>query len=252
MNDQALPWANIKVRQALHMAVDYQSIVDNYYGGNAVVYSFPAAALPESQDFFIPIAQLPANAKDLFTFNQAKAKQMLVDAGYGTGFDLEVVCRQNDVDLLSIYKDAWSKIGVNLVIDAKETGVYNSVAADRAAKHALFAYANMNIPFYFQDFAGDQDGNMFIDDARVNQAVKDINEAALDFAKQCKIYKDITPYILEQAWIIPTPAYYQFNVWQPWLKNYHGELSVGNVERFLWAKWVWVDQDLKAKSVKPQ
>jgi ABC-type transport system substrate-binding protein len=186
MNDPSLPWSNIKVRQALHMAVDYQAIATSYYNGNATVYSFPAPALPESKDFFVTMNELPQNVQDLFKYQPEKAKQMLADAGYSNGFTLEVVCRTMEVDLLSMYKDYYSKIGVNLVVDLKETSVYTSIAAERKVKHAIMAYGNTSVPFLLQDFTGVADGNLFINDARVNQALVDINNAALDFAKQCQ------------------------------------------------------------------
>ena len=41
------PFTDVRVRQALHMAVDYQSLVKDYYGGNAELLAFPAAPVSE-------------------------------------------------------------------------------------------------------------------------------------------------------------------------------------------------------------
>ena len=51
---------------------------------------------------------------------------------------------------------------------------------------------------------------------------------------------------LELQLDLPVPLSYR--VWQPWLRDYHGEDSVGYVRAFHeWAEWVWYDQDMKAE-----
>jgi peptide/nickel transport system substrate-binding protein len=243
------PWSNIKVRQALHMAVNYEAIKNGFYGGYAEIYSYPAPAIPESKDFFVPMNELPQNVQDLFKYQPDKAKQMLADAGYAKGFDIEVICRTQDIDLLSIVKADWAKIGVNLIITPKDNTVYTSIWNGKSATQSIFSYPNTNIPFKMVDLRGlsvaHNVGN--INDPRVEAAFKDIWDNVLDWDKRVKTFKDVTPYILEQAWMIPTPAFYAFSMWQEWVKNYNGETSPGNVERWVWCKYVWIDQNLKQK-----
>ena len=33
--------------------------------------------------------------------------------------------------------------------------------------------------------------------------------------------------------------------WWPWVKNYHGELSVGIINEYAENMYIWIDQDLK-------
>ena len=245
MDDPSAPWANLKVRQALHMAIDYQSIVDNFYGGNATVYKFPTPPIPENVDYFVPMKDLPQNVQDLYKYQPDKAKQMLADAGYPKGFDITIVCKTSEIDLLSIYKDYWAKVGVNLIIDPKEPAVYTGIWVGRTEKQAIFEAENTNVPFHLVDVCVSQQYNQYINDAKVNAAHDKVMADFLDYPARCKTFKDITPYILEQTWMIPSPGPYIYCMWQPWLKNFHGELSVGNVERFLWTQWAWVDQDAK-------
>ena len=54
-----------------------------------------------------------------------------------------------------------------------------------------------------------------------------------------KVIHDMTPYVLENAWYIPTPETYQYNFWWPWLKNYHGEANSAFLQYF------WIDKNLK-------
>jgi hypothetical protein len=51
--------------------------------------------------------------------------------------------------------------------------------------------------------------------------------AVYDEAKRFKLSKDLSLYVLEQAWAIPRPIPYLYNMWWPWLKNYYGAHNAG-------------------------
>jgi peptide/nickel transport system substrate-binding protein len=53
------------------------------------------------------------------------------------------------------------------------------------------------------------------------------------------------PYVLEQAWCVQSPVPNTYTVWWPWIKGYHGEYSPGICNEFRWAKYIWIDQELK-------
>jgi peptide/nickel transport system substrate-binding protein len=52
-------------------------------------------------------------------------------------------------------------------------------------------------------------------------------------------------YVLAQAIGILLPAPYGSTLWWPWLKNYHGEKGVNYKRSYGYAKYIWIDQDLK-------
>ena len=244
------PWSKLKVRQAMHMAVDYNAILKSYYGNDGDFYNFPAPAIQEASDYRVPFKELPQNVQELFSYQPDKAKQMLTEAGYAKGFDLEVVCEIKDLDLLSIYKDYFSKIGVNLIMDPKELAVFTSIGAARTHKHAYFGTTSVNVPFHLvpvRPASASLRNWSMSEDKLVDDAWKGIWDNFLDWNKRCKIFKDITPHIIEQCYGISSPSWYNHFLWQPWLKNFHGELTIGMTTRYNWAKWVWLDQDLKEK-----
>jgi peptide/nickel transport system substrate-binding protein len=53
--------------------------------------------------------------------------------------------------------------------------------------------------------------------------------------------------VLEQVWVIGTTLPYVYDVWWPWLKNYHGEQNLGYANTFKWCQYAWLDQDMKEK-----
>ena len=244
------PWSKKEVRQALHMAVDYKAVSDGYYGGTAEWYCTPTSGEKEYKDWHIPFEQLPQNVRNIWTYQPEKAKKMLADAGYANGFTMEIVCTVQHIDLLSIYKDYWSKIGVTLVLDPKDTSVFNSIRASRGHKHAYFGSTSIALTFnmsIWRDWHKSSQNMSMFDDLAPDKAYYDLWANYSDYNKVCQIYKDITPYMLEQAWFIPTPGYREYTVWQPWLKGYHGEYGTGNSNEPSFMRWIWIDQDLKEK-----
>jgi len=242
-----LPWYEKKVRHALFMAVDQQEIADTYYSGQAVAFAWPVLPIPEFADMFVPLEQFPASIREIYEYNPDRAKQLLAEAGYPDGFKAEVVCVQAHTDLLSITKDYWSKIGVDLQIDVRETGAYTTIGFKRTHEEMYVSGVNPTVWSTFSRLEKDQGYNYScINDPLIEEAWRKITEAYFDEPLKRQIYKELAPHLLEQAYILPLPAYYVFTPWQPWIKGYNGEILVGSLGSLTdFAKYVWIDQDLK-------
>ncbi len=79
-NGSKKPFSDVRVRQALSMVVDYDGIIKNIYGGNAQrLYG----AIPEG------LMGADPNAFH-YNFDPAKAKELLAEAGYPNGLDVEL------------------------------------------------------------------------------------------------------------------------------------------------------------------
>lgn len=102
-----------EVRQALLYATDKQMIVDMVLYG----YGEPAVS-------FMPKSGLYWNDEiEPAEYDVEKAKELMKEAGYGDGIDLEVrVPSGNDTysQIATILKDMWAKIGVNLTITSMD------------------------------------------------------------------------------------------------------------------------------------
>ena len=59
------------------------------------------------------------------------------------------------------------------------------------------------------------------------------------------INKELMAYVLDKAWAIPAPATPLNNFWWPWMKHYHGEMSLGYNNDFNFTKYIWMDESLK-------
>ncbi|OGO35361.1 MAG: hypothetical protein A2147_11410 [Chloroflexi bacterium RBG_16_57_8] len=246
---QDLPFKDKKVRQALVLATDYQAFND-YFGGDSDFDVWPinkqVAAMYE------PLSAMPQAVQDLYKYNPEKAKQLLAEAGYPNGFKTTVVVPSTPgerVDEVTVFKEMWSKVGVDLAIDIKEPAVYNSMNTARNNAEMSYrllwgAYAQQ---LYFSPFSTSSTNNpSYINDpAGTAPFYADLyNEVGqyifIDMPKAYETYKKLKPVALEEAWYIMRPTPSTYILWWPWLKNYMGQ---GNGPfRFHQS---WIDTDLK-------
>lgn len=127
-----LPYKDKRVRQALMMATDMNVIKQNLYGGKAEILDSPARKLYTS--VYTPLEQLPASTQELYKYNPEKARQLLKEAGYPSGFKAKLVLQTTNTagDMGAILADQWSKVGVSLELQPKEPGVFSSMFAARS------------------------------------------------------------------------------------------------------------------------
>ncbi len=244
-----LPFKDIRVRRALSMGFDRKAIADSYYGGHADILAWPIPATPEWKHIYTPLDKQPDAIKELYQYNPDKAKQLLAEAGYPKGFKTSIVTTKPYVDLLSILKDYWSKIGVDLEIQVKEAGAYASLVSKGVRGYdVLQSYFNVVEPYKLYNCLKGHPGNYSeVDDQRVVTTYDELLASALDPVKRDAMIKDIAPYLMEKVYWIQMPGPYVYTFWQPWVKGYHGELYVGYVNNYDFATYIWMDLALKEK-----
>ncbi|GAA0342462.1 ABC transporter substrate-binding protein [Bacillus carboniphilus] len=108
-----------KVRQALSLATDRQSIADIVWNGDAVI-SGPVA--PSMGDWSIDV-----ESHELYSKNLEKAKELLAEAGYPDGFEITITTASTYADMVDtaqILQQQWKEIGVEATIKQIEWGEY--------------------------------------------------------------------------------------------------------------------------------
>jgi peptide/nickel transport system substrate-binding protein len=124
-SDPKSPLNNLKVRQAINDAVDRNSLAHGLGGGTAV----------PTDEFAIPGATgYDPAAASAYTFNVAKAKNLLRQAGYGSGFKLAVL------DTLAL--DANGAIGAAIKSELAAVGI--NVTVTETPSPAQFIPASLS------------------------------------------------------------------------------------------------------------
>jgi peptide/nickel transport system substrate-binding protein len=244
------PFSDKRVRKALMMATDFETIKKDLYGGDALIISWPITLLPEYKDAYLSLEEAPDTVKELYRYDPAKAKALLSEAGLPNGFKTEIICQNlpEMVDYFSVIKNMWSKVGVDLTINPLETGVFNTTMNARTHQQMITGSVGPTGGLYrATTLVAESAANCsFINDPWVKEQVLKMQTVALSNPPEAKrMFKDVMKYSLEQAWVVPKPVTPLYTLWWPWVKNYHGEYSNGFDNSYLFAQYAWVDQDLK-------
>ncbi|MEA4962333.1 glutathione ABC transporter substrate-binding protein [Lutispora sp.] len=115
-NCKKAPFDNIKVRQAINMAINKEAIFNVVYQGVGSIASAPMSSVVWSfNDKLAP-----------HEYNIEKAKALLAEAGYPNGLEITISCDQNQerLDTAEMAQAQLSEIGVKANIETLERGAF--------------------------------------------------------------------------------------------------------------------------------
>jgi dipeptide transport system substrate-binding protein len=120
-NTQKKPFDNVKVRQALSMAVDKKAIIEAVFQGAGQV----------AKNLLPPTMWSYNNDVKDYPYDPVKAKELLKEAGYPNGFDTDLWAmpvqrpyNPNARRMAEMIQSDWAKIGVKAKIVSYEWGEY--------------------------------------------------------------------------------------------------------------------------------
>ncbi|UCC18002.1 MAG: ABC transporter substrate-binding protein [Dehalococcoidales bacterium] len=248
--DQA-PYNDIDVRRALTMATDFNEINEGLYNGLGDIISWPYFRVQGYEPLFVSLddPDCTDKIKELYTYNPEKAKQLLADAGYPTGFKAILTLTQEAVDYYSIIKDMWEKVGIELELDISPDFGAHIGRAFSITYELISIGTSPNSSYPEQSLYAVRNwvNASLINEPYVDEQAKAVKSLAItDFYASMELCRPLSIYLIEQAYCIPAPRVPTYTMWWPWLKNYSGETSIGYWGTDHWTQWIWVDQDLKA------
>lgn len=241
MNPAFKPFADKRVRQAINYAIDADLIISKLVKGKA----YRATS-------WLPLTS-PAYDKTMkpYPYDPAKAKQLLADAGYPTGFEFEWTTSQNESWGLPIVEAAipmLDKVGIKVKVKQVETAVLAEVI--RKGDFQAFIYSQATGPdplaalkcFHSATPQSACNYTTF-KNAEFDKLIDDAGQAD-DDAKRVQLLQKANALLREEAPI----WFFNYNkavmAVQPWLKGIQldaTELTHQNVED------LWVDESSPAK-----
>lgn len=251
-----LPYKDIRVRQALTYATDFNAINEAINGGLGTIPGWPVNYGPGVAEFLFTLqerpkaAPAPQSVRELYTYNPEKAKQLLKEAGYPNGFKAQIIVSSagSNVDEVAIFKNMWAKVGVDLEIVVKDPGTYTTISNARSHPDMIYAGfgGNQNWLRGFGSLkAGVAFNASYLNEDWVLKASDDFNAAWLKGDKdgQVRIAREVQERAMLGDWAITQPSKRSNTFWWPWVKNYYGA-SAGGFQSFP-HQYLWIDQALK-------
>jgi peptide/nickel transport system substrate-binding protein len=246
------PFNDIRVRQAMNLAINKKEIIDSFYGGNAEMHTYPFP--PSFKDVYTPLEKLPPAARELYTYNPEKAKKLLAEAGYPNGFSFKAQIDNSSatgLDLGAIVVSYLAKIGVKLELEPMDSTPLLGKMMRKNHSEGLFFANDYGSPYsgIRKNFMTGQTWNPhMMSDPYIDKSWTEVAENPKLTGKQRReVMKKLAVYAIEQAPCIILPTIYNYSTWWPWVQNFYGEYYVGGANSGPIYARVWIDQELKKK-----
>ncbi len=197
LNNQAKPFDNQLVRQALCYAIDRQGIMDMVADGHGTAVG--SSIYPAFTKYFLP------ELVDKYPHDVAKAKELLAQAGYPDGFDMTISVPNNyqpHMDTAEVVAEQLREAGIRVTIQPVEWSTWlDTIYNGRQFQATVVGVdaANMTARAMLERFTSDY-GKNFINynnpayDALFQQAIN-----AQDEATQTDLYKQMETMLASTA-----------------------------------------------------
>lgn len=207
LNNAYEPLKDVRVRQALNYAVDRDAINEFLFGGKSKII--------QTHGYPTITAWYNADTEGTYTYDVDKAKELLAEAGYADGFDLDFYCQtgQTYEEVATILQAQLADVGINLNVITMESNTINEKV-----------YSGEEIPIrmgFYNNLCGDVDlvmqkllpsayGQVYFND----EVEELMNEARskTDAAERQKVYDKFWDLMAEDV---------------PWITIYYEETMIG-------------------------
>ena len=255
MNRRNPPLDDIRVRQAMQMALDLETINEAYLGGFARWE--PMGLIGDVKGFYVPFEEWPEELKKTYRYDPEGAEALLDAAGYPRGADgvrfKVTYCHRDSMDLgyVEITAGYWDAIGVDVEIDIVDVATMISRLSDKTYEMCTGTLAVTSVDhlmsWYNTPFREDSMGGNPGADPELDAAYEGYI-AASTVEEQQKFAKELDMYLIRNHFSIWGPQSPAFNVARAWVKGWNGEILImGGTSGSLIAR-LWIDQELKDRT----
>ena len=259
LNVQIPPFNDIKVRKAVSMALDLETINNTLYRGRGD--TTPSGWMGRNVvGYRVEPEDWPEEVKEGYRYDPAGAEKLLDEAGHprdpDTGVRFKTVMSALDyygtIDYIALLMGNLRDIGIDVKMDVLDNSTWN--AGRRAWKLAMFN-DNMNFdldPLILlrHSYSGSGPGSMSwnfgnVQDAEYN-ALVDAARAATTFDDLQRASQEAEMYKTSQYWVMRGVRAPFYSVTQPWVVGFNGEGLLGaSLDTSPIFARLWIDSEMK-------
>ena len=248
------PFNDIRVRKAMQMALDLETINDTFFKGRAD--TTPSGQIGKShKGWQIPFDEWSEEVKKGYMYDPEGAEKLLDEAGYprdADGIRFKTSYTHNpsmgDLGYAELALSYWREIGVDVEMQVPSS--MTEFMAIRREQKTPFFWSTLGAHYFgeflvAQYYTGSPNAHAVSDPQY--DAMIDALRATPSFEEYQRLFREANQYAIEKHWAIWGPDSPQYQLSQPWVKGYSGEASMGNWQWGELFARVWIDQELKAE-----
>lgn len=215
INMKMKPFDDVRVRQAMAYAIDYEGIAQGIRGGLATK---PTSHIPEG--LFGSTDDVPQ-----YEYDPAKARQLLAEAGYPNGFSTSVAVLNSGYtpDMFAVIQANFLDVGINLRIDLQDPPTWGETLMTGNAPLAVLLHTSTNpdhllTRFFYGPSCVPNGSNFACWDGADDLIIA--ARAELDDEKRAEMYKEIQRRLAEDVPLIPVLSNMQIDIVSKRVQNY--------------------------------
>lgn len=246
MKLEKAPFSDIRIRKAMHLAIDRQSLVKTAALGDAVINPPGMTGwktgwiIPQDELQKMPGYRLPKD-QDL-----AEAKRLLAEAGYPMGFKGGLLVSTEYATgkrLNEPIVEQLRGIGVDLTMEGTTTPALMTRLMKGEYDIALALAASASFKYQWNFFHSKGAYNkMGIIDPKLDEYLE-AQRFVLDVEKRKKASIDMQRLMEEKLYAIPTIELGVFPAWQPWVHDYYYNPGAATMLDAVNYSKIWLDAD---------
>ncbi|MUV37966.1 Glutathione-binding protein GsiB [Lentibacillus sp. JNUCC-1] len=196
-NVQKEPFDDVKVRQAISMAIDKDEIIEGVYNGVGIPAIGPLAP---------PVFGYNEDVEGL-DYNIEQAKELLAEAGYEDGFETTIWTNDNEqrVDTAIAVQSQLKEIGIDVEIEELEWGAYLERTAN--GEHDMFILGWSTVtadadygmyPLFHSSAVGDPGNRSFLKNDEIDEILDEARKET-DPQERQALYTEAQEMLVELA-----------------------------------------------------
>jgi peptide/nickel transport system substrate-binding protein len=223
MRTDQKPFSDVRVRQAMSLAIDRRSIIESVFEGVGVLNPPVVAALRE---WSVPMDSLGEGAR-YYKHDPGEAKRLLAAAGYPNGFPASMCFTSYGstvlVDMMQLVIRDLKTVGIDARLDTKEYGAYIATCFygkfDAMTFGPQTGFLEPDNFLFGQYYPGELKNQSHSNDPVVADMLGRQRRTA-DVGKRREVIFDIQRHLAAQQYYVQMPSSVYVGVWEGALKNY--------------------------------
>jgi peptide/nickel transport system substrate-binding protein len=217
LNAAEKPLDDVRVRQAISLAIDREAIARALGGGEGIVNGPIPAALT---DWAVPVSELSNFKPDV-----ARAKQLMAEAGQSNGFALTAILQRSPANrtvMLEAMQQQLKEIGIEMELQFVEPAELQKRRVDRNYQVMGDNLTPSVEPdtYTYVEYHSKSSGNVGNYNSPELDALIDQQRATLDPNQRKQLLRQIQLKLAEQQFIITTGDPYYHSIFQPHVQGF--------------------------------